>query len=106
MTFWIDYTKNGEGQGNQSGNSGSYNYASRIYIGSGVSTSVLDIFRYAENLVLESDLLTQQLEKVVTKNESNINFWADISKAKRELSWTPETTVNLGINKTWLDFSK
>jgi nucleoside-diphosphate-sugar epimerase len=75
-------------------------------IGSGDSTSVLDIFRYAENLVLESDLLTQQLEKVVTKNKSNINFWADISKAKRELSWTPETTVNLGINKTWLDFSK
>ena len=75
-------------------------------IGSGESTSALDIFRYAENLVLESDLLTQQLEKVVNKNKSNINFWADISKVKRELSWTPETTVNLGINKTWLDFSK
>ena len=46
------------------------------------------------------------LEKIVNKNESSINFWADISKTKRELGWTPKTTVNLGINKTWLDFSK
>ena len=75
-------------------------------IGSGESTKVLDVFRCAENIVLESDLLTQQLEKVVKKSESNINFWADISKAKRELNWTPKTTIDHGLNKTWLDLSK
>ena len=46
------------------------------------------------------------LEKVIKKSESNINFWADISKAKKELNWTPKTTINHGLNKTWLDFSK
>ena len=75
-------------------------------IGTGYSTSVLDLFKYAEKLVLESDLLSQQLEKIINKNESNVNFWADISKVKRELSWIPETSMSLGINKTWLDFSK
>ena len=75
-------------------------------IGSGESTRVLDVFRYAENIVLESNLLTQQLEKVIKKSESNINFWADISKAKKELNWTPKTTINHGLNKTWLDLSK
>jgi nucleoside-diphosphate-sugar epimerase len=75
-------------------------------IGTGCSTSVLDLFKYAENLVLESDLLSQQLEKIINKNELNVNFWADISKVKRELNWIPETSVNLGINKTWSDFNK
>ena len=30
----------------------------------------------------------------------------DISKAKKDLNWVPETSVHLGIKKTWLDFSK
>ena len=75
-------------------------------IGSGKSTSVLDICKYAEKIVLGSDLLTQQFEKLVKKSESNINFWADISKAKDKLNWTPKTAIDDGINKTWLDLSK
>ena len=42
-----------------------------INIGSGHSISVFDIFRYAENIVLESDVLTQKLEKVIKKSNSN-----------------------------------
>ena len=75
-------------------------------IGSGKSTSVLDICKYAEKIVLGSDLLTQQFEKLVKKSESNINFWADISKAKDKLNWTPKTEIDDGIKKTWLDLSK
>jgi nucleoside-diphosphate-sugar epimerase len=75
-------------------------------IGSGTSTSALDILKYAEKIVLESDLLSQKLEKTFNKNISSINFWADISKAKKDLNWVPETSVHLGIKKTWLDFSK
>jgi len=75
-------------------------------IGSGKSTSVFDVCKYAEKIVLASDLLTQQLEELVKKSESNINFWADISKAKDKLNWTPKTEIDDGIKKTWLDLSK
>ena len=75
-------------------------------IGSGKSTSVFDVCKYAEKIVLASDLLTQQLEELVKKSESNINFWADISKAKNKLNWSPKTAIDDGIKKTWLDLSK
>ena len=75
-------------------------------IGSGKSTSVFDVCKYAEKIVLASNLLTQQFEELVKKSESNINFWADISKAKDKLNWTPKTEIDEGIKKTWLDLSK
>jgi nucleoside-diphosphate-sugar epimerase len=73
-------------------------------IGSGSSTSVLEIFRYVENIVLGSDLLSIQLEDKIQKSQVNTNFWADISKSKRELYWTPAITIDVGLEKSWIDF--
>ena len=84
-----------------------YEFSSGIYnIGSGLSTSVLDILRHAESIVLNTDEFSKQSEKIASKGKSNINFWADISKARRELGWTPKTSINSGLVKTWLDFNK
>jgi len=74
-------------------------------IGSGFSTSVLDILRRAESIVLESNILTKKLEKIAMKSATKTNFWADISKAKKELNWTPKTSIDRGLNKTWLDLN-
>ena len=82
-------------------------FSSGIFnIGSGLSSSVLDIFRYAESIVLKTNKISRQLEKIAPKSQSNINFWADISKAKKELGWIPKTSINRGLDKTWLDFNK
>ena len=75
-----------------------------INIGSGYSVSVLEIFKYAESIILESDVFSSEI--VNNKNLSNLNvdFWADIAKAKKEINWTPKTEIEVGLNKTWLEF--
>jgi nucleoside-diphosphate-sugar epimerase len=75
---------------------------SGIYnLGSGFSTSVLEICRQAEKIVLGSDSLTCELEEKTLESVSNVNFWADYSNAKQFLGYFPETSLSDGINKTW-----
>ena len=63
MTFWNDYTKNGEGKGNQGGNSVSYNYASRIYIGSGVSKRYVEFPAFIRDLKYTVDKETETISE-------------------------------------------
>ena len=55
---------------------------------------------------INSFFYTELITDIEKLNESNINFWADISKAKDKLNWTPKTKIDDGIKKTWLDLSK
>ena len=77
-------------------------FSSGIYnLGAGISTSVLEICRYAEQIVYNSSDLTQQLEKETQSSVSSIDFWADIEKTKEHLGWEPKTSLLNGITKTW-----
>lgn len=35
-----------------------------------------------------------------------VNFWADISKIKREIGWEPKTKIEEGIKKTVIYYQK
>ena len=75
---------------------------SGIYnLGSGFSTSVLEICRQAEQFVLGSDSLTCELEEKTQESVCDVDFWADYSNAKQFLGYLPETSLSDGINKSW-----
>ena len=77
-------------------------FSSGIYnLGTGVSTSVLEICRYAEQIVYNSTDLTQQLEKETQSSVMSVNFWANIEKTKEHFGWEPKTSLLNGITKTW-----
>jgi nucleoside-diphosphate-sugar epimerase len=77
-------------------------FSSGIYnLGAGVSTSVLEICRHAEQIVYNSSDLTQQLEEATRSSVSSVNFWANIEKIKEHLGWEPKTSLFNGITKTW-----
>ena len=77
-------------------------FSSGIYnLGAGISTSVLEICRYAEQIVYNSSDLTQQLENETQSSVSSVDFWADIEKTKEHFGWEPKTTLIDGITKTW-----
>ena len=77
-------------------------FLSGLYnLGTGTSTSVLEVCRYAEQIVCGSDRLTQQLEKKSKSSDSNVDFWAGIKITKKKLCWEPKTNLINGITKTW-----
>ena len=77
-------------------------FLSGLYnLGTGTSTSVLEVCRYAEQIVCGSDRLTQQLEKNSKSSDSNVDFWAGIKITKKKLRWEPKTNLVNGITKTW-----
>jgi len=83
-------------------NAVSNEFPSGIYnLGSGGSTPVKEICRMAEHIVLGTDLLTCQLEEKTYETFCNVDFWADCSKSKKFLDWSPTTDLSSGIKKTW-----
>jgi nucleoside-diphosphate-sugar epimerase len=78
------------------------NNASMIYnLGSGSSSTILQICRIAEKIVLGSSKLTDEIERVSLDTNSNIDFWADTTHSKKYLDWHPKVTLDDGIKKTW-----
>ena len=78
------------------------NFPSGIFnLGSGYSTSVVQICRYAEKIVLNSSILSGELEANSKYKRSDVNFWACNKKALKFLNWQPEISLIDGINKTW-----
>ena len=69
---------------------------STVYnIGSGYSTSIQDIVREIYNWYnIEYIPKSKQ-----SKEDQAINFWADISKIKKELGWGPKIGIHEGIKK-------
>ena len=81
--------------------------SSGIYnLGSGTSTTVLDICRYAEQIILGTDLHTQQLERETKNSTADTNFWAGINATKKKLDWSPKIALESGIKRTCNDFNK
>lgn len=65
-------------------------------IGSGYSTSVQEIMR----IVYDNYDTGNSYEYKEEKNkESSINFWADISKIKKDTGWKPKTDIKKGIEE-------
>ena len=81
--------------------------SSGVYnLGSGVSTTALDICRYAEQIILGTDIHTQQIEREAKNDTADTNFWAEINTTKNKLNWSPKTVLKSGIKRTWDDFNK
>ena len=81
-------------------------FSSGIFnLGSGFSTSVIQVCRYAEKIVLNSSFLSNELEVKTDHKISDVNFWASIINTKKQLEWTPKTSLIDGINKTWMSLN-
>lgn len=78
-------------------------YPSGIYnLGSGVSTSILEVCRIAEKIVTGKDILSQRLNEDLVDTSKSIDFWANYQRAEKHLNWQPTTGIEEGIKKTWL----
>jgi nucleoside-diphosphate-sugar epimerase len=84
----------------------STNFPSGIYnLGSGRSTTVLEVCRIAEKIVLGAESLTAQLESKTESSRCEVNFWADVKSSKEILDWQPTTSLKEGIQQTqqWIN---
>jgi len=80
----------------------SVNNNSMIYnLGTGVSTSVLEVCRIAEKIVLGTETLTQEMDSKSKGTSCDVDFWADFTQSKKYLDWQPTTSLVDGIGKTW-----
>ena len=78
-------------------------FPSGIYnLGSGISTSILEICRIAEKIVTGKDLLSQKLKGDEVDTSLTVDFWANSTRAKKYLNWQSSTNIEEGIKKTWL----
>jgi len=69
---------------------------STVYnIGSGYSTSIQEIIREIRNCY---NIEYIQKSKQLTEDQT-INFWADISKIKKEIGWEPKTDIEEGVRR-------
>lgn len=81
-------------------------FESGIYnLGSGSSSSVLDVCRYSEKIVLNSSELSKRLADEIHVNSVEVNFWASILDTKNAFDWSPKTNLFDGILKTWKSFN-
>ena len=73
-------------------------------IGSGKSTSVQEIVKtICDYYDFKFELENQTDDK---KNDTKINFWADISKIRKEIGWKPKTDIKEGIKKMIFYYEK
>jgi nucleoside-diphosphate-sugar epimerase len=77
-------------------------FPSGVYnLGTGISTSVLEVCRHAEQIVYGSDRLTRQLEEESQSSEPVVDFWAGLEMTQKQLGWKPKTSLVDGITQTW-----
>ena len=83
------------------------NYPSGIYnLGSGSSTSIIEVCRIAEKIISRNDFLTQRLQNKTVSSLESSNFWANVSKTKKHLNWHSVTDLEKGISSTWQSLKK
>ena len=79
--------------------------SSGIYnLGTGVSSSVLEIFRITEKIILNSSDLTNQLALKAQHKVSEVNFWASMELTNKHLKFNPIIELSVGIKKFWESF--
>ena len=76
-------------------NTGVYN------LGTGKSTSTIEVCRHAEQIVLNSSRQTEKIKLTSQNINSNVNFWAGIRSSKEQLKWSPKISIEEGIKKSW-----
>lgn len=77
-------------------------FPSAIYnLGSGSSSSVLEICRISEKIVLGTSVLSDNLERNENPSESDLNFWACVKSTKKFLNFQSEIKLSDGIGRTW-----
>jgi len=71
---------------------------SGIYnLGSGHSTSVIEICRIVEMLMTGESIISNLLSKI--EKRDSIDFWADISKTRNSLNWEPAYSIEDGLKE-------
>ncbi|OUU51930.1 MAG: hypothetical protein CBC25_04400 [Pelagibacteraceae bacterium TMED65] len=76
-------------------NSGIFN------LGTGKSTQVLDIHELAENIVNQSNYLTNELMSTCSQEIADVDFWASTSKTKQKLDWRAKVSILEGLQLTY-----
>ena len=78
------------------------NIPAGIYnLGSGKSTSIIDVCKIAEEVVLGSNDLTDLITLSKENTKATVNFWASTEKTRKYLSWEPEIDLEEGITRTF-----
>ena len=70
-------------------------------LGSGVSTTAIQICRYAEKIALNSSNLSNKLQSNSSPSSSDEDFWAEMTLTTKNLKWKPKTDLIRGIELTW-----
>ena len=70
-------------------------------VSSGLSTSVLDVCRHAEQIVCGSDSLSRQLADSVHGSSADVDFWGNTCRIESEVGWSPAIPMADGILQTW-----
>ena len=75
---------------------------SGIYnLGSGGRSSIVDICRIAEKIVLNTDVLTKSMAANSEKDDHIKDFWACVKKSEEYLAWVPQVSIEEGVERTW-----
>ena len=73
-----------------------------FHLGSGHSTPVWQLCQAAEELILGTTVLTEELmEKHPKPTQAEVEFWANCERSQQFLGWSPLTSLESGIQKTW-----
>jgi len=70
-------------------------------LGTGKSTTALEVCRYAEKIVNGSSSFTEQIKIQSEPIVLSTNFWAEINSTKDRLKWSPKTSLADGLQTTW-----
>ena len=69
-------------------------------LGSGKTTSIVEIAGLVERVIRNSDNFSSQLVKKASKTKSGLGMWADVSLSERQLGWSPMVSLADGIKLT------
>ena len=77
-------------------------FPSGIYnVGSGKKTSVIEICKIAESVILNQQSLATALEEQSINSISDVAFYSSIKLTKSVFDWTPSTELKNGIEQTY-----
>ena len=61
-----------------------------------------DLCQAAEELIWGTTVLTEELmEKHPKPTQAEVDFWANCERSHQFLGWSPLTSLETGIQKTW-----
>jgi nucleoside-diphosphate-sugar epimerase len=68
-------------------------------LGSGETTSIVNIVELVERAIQNTDDFSSQLIKKVGNIKADLGMWADITLSERQLDWEPQVSLPDGINR-------